>query len=278
MSDARLREAQREAEALPEALERYRTQLLRSCSFLECWLCGVLVPEQLMPDHDKACRAQAQATSYDARVQTFRNFGSFHSAQPSASRTLVASTPSISARPRREPLYDTASMGCRLRKAIFYIRGTLEGVSCQFLSAARRANDPWLTNVPGRDDWLPSAHAFYWYRATLIPDHGQCSESVLSVWRQGKLRFQHQAADPLLEWPCMAIMVDPKTLPKSGTGELAGLACVRPRVDVTVSGQSIQIHGQERIDFALDVPVAPAAPVHFTVLMYGLHARPIAGE
>jgi len=76
----------------------------------------------------------------------------------------------------------------------------------------------------------------------------------------------------------MAIMTDPKSLPKLETGELVGLASVRPRADVTIAGQPVQIHGQERIEFALDVPVPPANPVKFTVLMYGMHLRPIAGD
>ena len=290
MSDVKLREAQRQAEELPEVLERYRTQLLRSCSFLECWLCGVLVPEQLMPEHDKACMVM-QAPSYDGRVpatiQTFIDFGAFRPTQEAQQQgaTVVPAGRGIHFRPRREPLYDTEPLigpvGARAMKAVFYIRGTLSETSCRFLVPARCSKDPWLTNIPpGVHDALPLNQHFYWYRAALVPDMGQDSEAVLHVWQHGIFRFLLQETT-LLEWPCMAVMTDPKNLPKESHGELTGLAAVRPRVNVTIQrngvGNPVHIEPQVGFDFSLAVKESPKVPLPFTVLMYGIRMQPIAG-
>lgn len=140
--------------------------------------------------------------------------------------------------------------------------------------------DSSLTNIPGRFGVFPADHFFYWYRLTLVPDAGQDSEDLLRVWQHGRLSFIYQQAEHL-EWPCMAVMADPKELPRSQNGDLIGLDRVRSRADLTVMvgglRQPFQIQPQTAIDFRLTAERAPAASLNFTVLMYGLHLMPIAG-
>ena len=183
-------------------------------------------------------------------------------------QTNIQATSGIVRTARKQPLWDSEYIHPHFSNMTLFFQ-TPHNFSAPQTPRQKSHTD---CNLGGSGGCLPQPCNYHLYKVGMLVDAGTSKEDAENLWNNGKLQFS-MSQSTKGEWPVRLLMPPPFEIPTSEIGLLEVLYPLDLGIDVTVSGEPVQLVSLESFDFRLHIPTGIKSMFRVMVIMYGIMER-----